>query len=50
MPRYARTVAAPLTVVLSLVATLSLVTVASAQDKPRMGGELVFVDHSSPPT
>src|SRR5689334_10579166 len=50
MPRCHPRIVAPLAVLVSLLAVLSVVTVVAAQEKPRMGGELVFVVPSSPPS
>ena len=49
MPRLPRNVVAPLLIVLSLAVVVAAVP-AVAQDKPRYGGELVFVVPSSPPS
>jgi len=49
MPRLARNVAASLLILLSVVVVAGALP-AAAQDKPRYGGELVFVVPSSPPS
>jgi peptide/nickel transport system substrate-binding protein len=50
MPRFARNVAALLVVALSFLAVVATVTPSGAQDRPRQGGELIFVVPSSPPS